>query len=352
MFSSSNPFPSSIHGLPPFLGQEKDGVFFNHHQFFTGEYYSFDHPPPPPLVKESGLQNPDHNNNNNNNNNNNMKLSDSLISPSRKRVAASKKDRHSKIFTAQGPRDRRVRLSIDISKKFFGLQDLLGFDKASKTLDWLFTRSKSAIKDLVEEMKHTSSSTLSDQCEEVFMEKSDTYLEKNGRKKKQVVPKGGINGGKRKKKMKITTQKHKSGLHVNLAARSQQRAEARLRARERTLEKLRIKKLENGVKNNAVGDGDYCYGFQSNCGNQIQSQSNHEVKIGESLTQKLPKPYSLLYNSQHNFVDSKDSRSQLIKNRLSHKFLNISHHKQLDPVISARYLIDAGMISMYTVSWM
>ncbi|XP_076920140.1 transcription factor TCP18-like [Bidens hawaiensis] len=310
MFSSSNPFPSSIHGLPPsssFLGQEKDGVFFNHHQFFTGEYYSFDHPPPPPPVKDSGLQNP----NINNNNNNNLKLSDSLISPSRKRVAASKKDRHSKIFTAQGPRDRRVRLSIDISKKFFGLQDLLGFDKASKTLDWLFTRSKAAIKDLVEEMKHTSSSTLSDQCEEVFMEKSDSYVEKNGRKKKQVVVAKAINGGKRKKK--IATQKHKSGVHVNLEARSQQRAEARLRARERTLEKLRFKKLENDAKNNVVGDGDgdYCYGLQSNCGNQIQSQSNHEVKIGEPLTQKLPKPYSLLYNSQHNFVDSKDSRSEL-----------------------------------------
>ncbi|XP_076883327.1 uncharacterized protein LOC143532067 [Bidens hawaiensis] len=305
MFSSSNPFPSSIHGLPPssiFLGQEEDGVFFNHHQFFTGEYYSFDHPPPPP-VKDSGLQNPE--NNNNNNNNNNLKLSDSLISPSRKRVAASKKDRHSKIFTAKGPRDRRVRLSIDISKKFFGLQDLLGFDKASKTLDWLFTRSKAAIKDLVEEMKHTSSSTLSDQCEEVFMEKSDNNnnLEKNGRKKKQVVV---AKGGKRKKK--ITSQKHKSGVHVNLEARSQLRAEARLRARERTLEKLRFKKLENDAKNNVVGD---YYGLQSNCGNQIQSQSNHEVKIGESLTHKLPKPYSLLYNSQHNFVDSKDSRSQL-----------------------------------------
>lgn len=230
MFSSSNPFPSSTHGFPPtsgiFFGQEKDGVnYFNHYPFFTGAACCFD-PPPPPTKESSGLiQNSD----------NNLNLSDSLISPSRKRVAASsKKDRHSKIFTAHGPRDRRVRLSIDISKKFFGLQDLLGFDKASKTLDWLFSKSKTAITDLVEEMKHTSSSTLSNQCEQVFMEKGD-YLEKKGKKKKPVA-------NKCVKKKKKITQKQKSGFHVNLGARNQLRAEARARARERTKEKMLVKK--------------------------------------------------------------------------------------------------------------
>nr|AXM05026.1 cycloidea-like protein [Tephroseris rufa] len=279
MFSSSNPFPSSTHGFPPtdsgiFFGQEKDGVFFNHYPFVTGAC-SFD---PLPPIKESS--------------DNNMNLSDSLISPSRKRVAASKKDRHSKILTAQGPRDRRVRLSIDISRKFFGLQDLLGFDKASKTLDWLFTKSKIAIKDLVEEMKHSSSSTISDQCEQVFMETID-HLKKKGIKKKQVAK--SVNGGKRK--IKKTTQKQKSGSLVNLGARKQLRVEARARARVRTIEKIRIKKLNLDVKN-VLGDTNYCY-LQSTCGNQDQSQSNNEVKIGESFVeQKLPKPYSLIYNSQ------------------------------------------------------
>ena len=55
---------------------------------------------------------------------------------------ATKKDRHSKIHTSQGLRDRRVRLSIEIARKFFDLQDMLGFDKASNTLDWLFTKSR------------------------------------------------------------------------------------------------------------------------------------------------------------------------------------------------------------------
>ncbi|KAK4768145.1 hypothetical protein SAY87_003286 [Trapa incisa] len=61
---------------------------------------------------------------------------------------SSKKDRHSKINTAQGLRDRRMRLSLDVARRFFDLQDMLGFDKASKTVEWLLTQSRSAIKEL------------------------------------------------------------------------------------------------------------------------------------------------------------------------------------------------------------
>nr|AMR68929.1 flower asymmetry transporter CYC2a [Chrysanthemum x morifolium] len=296
MFNSSNPFPSSCHGFHPpssfFSGQEKDGGY---HHPFVAQDCSFNHAPlpPPPPIKVSHLENYDKNNHNysNGHDHNHLNSSDSVISPPRKRVAASKKDRHSKIFTAQGPRDRRVRLSIDISKKFFGLQDLLGFDKASKTLDWLFTKSKTAIVDLVQEMKHTSSSNLSDQCEEVFMDKGN-QVEMKGKKKKGVAK--CFNVGKKKKK---TAQKQKFGFNVNVAARSQLRAEARARARVRTIEKMRIKKLFNDAKN-VIGDSNYCY---------LQSQSNPEVKIGESFVeQKIPKPYSLLYNTKHNHVESKE----------------------------------------------
>ncbi|NP_001234572.2 TCP transcription factor BRC1b [Solanum lycopersicum] len=69
------------------------------------------------------------------------------ISKNNKR--SSNKDRHSKINTARGPRDRRMRLSLDAARKFFRLQDLLGFDKASKTVEWLLTQSDSAIEELV-----------------------------------------------------------------------------------------------------------------------------------------------------------------------------------------------------------
>ncbi|KAG8047336.1 hypothetical protein GUJ93_ZPchr0008g12954 [Zizania palustris] len=66
----------------------------------------------------------------------------SVVAPRRRPFRT---DRHSKIRTAQGVRDRRMRLSVGVARDFFALQDKLGFDKASKTVDWLLTQSKQAI---------------------------------------------------------------------------------------------------------------------------------------------------------------------------------------------------------------
>ncbi|KAL8531622.1 hypothetical protein ACS0TY_008280 [Phlomoides rotata] len=74
------------------------------------------------------------------------------------RRRTGKKDRHSKICTAQGVRDRRMRLSLQVARKFFDLQDMLGYDKASKTIEWLFTKSKKAIKDLINEHTQANNS--------------------------------------------------------------------------------------------------------------------------------------------------------------------------------------------------
>nr|XP_011467828.1 PREDICTED: transcription factor CYCLOIDEA [Fragaria vesca subsp. vesca] len=113
-------------------------------------------------------------------------------------VVAVKKDRHSKIFTAQGFRDRRVRLSINVAREFFDLQDLLGFDKASTTLEWLLRKSKNAIKDLEKsKCKNSFSSSSTSECDVVLEDNLD----------------------KRMRKMK-------------------ERAKARARARERTREKM------------------------------------------------------------------------------------------------------------------
>nr|AXM05051.1 cycloidea-like protein [Aster indicus] len=157
---------------------------------------------------------------------------------------SAKKDGHSKIYTAQGPRDRRVRLSIEISRKFFCLQDLLGFDKASKTLDWLFNKSKNAIKELVEETNHcSSSSSVGDQLKVNFLEAIKGGMNeenKLGQKNKSVMK--CFNGKKRKKES---------------VSRDQSRAMARARARERTREKMQIKKLDNQLNTLAPYDFDY-----------------------------------------------------------------------------------------------
>ncbi|KAG6418175.1 hypothetical protein SASPL_120375 [Salvia splendens] len=136
---------------------------------------------------------------------------------------ASKKDRHSKIDTAQGPRDRRVRLSIGVARKFFDLQENLGFDKPSKTLDWLLTKSETAIQDL-EVMKERDAAAAgggSSECE--------------------------VDSGENGADLKHNSVK---------AAAKESRAKARARARERTREKMCIKKL-NETRNSINTASDF-----------------------------------------------------------------------------------------------
>ncbi|XP_073305975.1 transcription factor CYCLOIDEA-like [Primulina huaijiensis] len=146
-----------------------------------------------------------------------------------------KKDRHSKIVTSQGPRDRRVRLSIGMARKFFDLQEMLAFDKPSKTLEWLLTKSKAAIKELVQ-LKRSDASTctnksISSPSEfEVIELENGNYLDadSNG----NLVPTNTYRCRKAKDPQQDV---------LNLAKES--RAKARARARERTREKLCMKKL-------------------------------------------------------------------------------------------------------------
>ncbi|XVF50654.1 hypothetical protein PTKIN_Ptkin04bG0119200 [Pterospermum kingtungense] len=76
------------------------------------------------------------------------KSQDSTDQQMQRKRSSSKRDRHSKINTAKGPRDRRMRLSLDVARDFFGLQDLLGYDKASRTVEWLLIQAKPEIKKL------------------------------------------------------------------------------------------------------------------------------------------------------------------------------------------------------------
>nr|ACY82352.1 transcription factor CYC1D [Oreocharis dinghushanensis] len=146
-----------------------------------------------------------------------------------------KKDRHSKIVTSQGPRDRRVRLSIGIARKFFDLQEMLGFDKPSKTLEWLLTKSKVAIKDLVHRKKSSSARSTSSpsECEVVLngeaFENGSCLLGADSKRKSASMNANKSKGAK-------------DPTHSAFLAK-ESRAKARARARERTKEKMCIRKL-------------------------------------------------------------------------------------------------------------
>ncbi|KAL8475831.1 hypothetical protein ACS0TY_028478 [Phlomoides rotata] len=58
------------------------------------------------------------------------------------------KDRHSKVCTVKGLRDRRVRLSVPTAIQLYDLQDRLGLNQPSKVVDWLLHAAKHEIDEL------------------------------------------------------------------------------------------------------------------------------------------------------------------------------------------------------------
>lgn len=58
------------------------------------------------------------------------------------------KDRHSKVCTIRGLRDRRVRLSVPTAIQLYDLQDRLGVSQPSKVVDWLLENAKHEIDEL------------------------------------------------------------------------------------------------------------------------------------------------------------------------------------------------------------
>ncbi|XAR63885.1 hypothetical protein NMG60_11024027 [Bertholletia excelsa] len=161
-----------------------------------------------------------------------------------------KKDRHSKIQTAHGPRDRRMRLSLGVAREFFNLQDLLKFDKASKTVEWLLIQSRPAIKQLRKglidpHLKHSNSSVVDansassiSECEVVSSGSIDDSCPELIR---TVKGRTSTNSSAKAKKLKSGSGRasRKSAFHHPFAKESREKARARARERTRNIEKQR-----------------------------------------------------------------------------------------------------------------
>ncbi|XP_040378693.1 transcription factor TB1 [Oryza brachyantha] len=157
-------------------------------------------------------------------------------------AAAARKDRHSKICTAGGMRDRRMRLSLDVARKFFALQDMLGFDKASKTVQWLLNMSKAAIREI-----------MSDDASSVCEEDGSSSLSVDGKQHSNPADAGG--GGEHKgahnhsngkkpakpRRAAATPKPPRRLANAHPVPDKESRAKARERARERTREKNRMR---------------------------------------------------------------------------------------------------------------
>ncbi|CAL0330544.1 unnamed protein product [Lupinus luteus] len=140
---------------------------------------------------------------------------------------SGKRDRHSKINTAKGLRDRRMRLSLLVAKRFFSLQDMLGFDKASKTVEWLLNQAKVEINQLAREKNvhhhHVNSASSTSECTEAVSSLDEIAASGNQEKAKGVT-----------KRRRIKVCRKSAFKYVG----KESREKARQRARERTREKM------------------------------------------------------------------------------------------------------------------
>ncbi|KAI4302575.1 hypothetical protein MLD38_038302 [Melastoma candidum] len=185
-------------------------------------------------------------------------------------MRSSKKDRHSKITTARGPRDRRMRLSLEVAREFFDLQDMLGFDTASKTVEWLISQSKSAIKEIFRKVKASDGSGTADSfafdCEIGY----DHNSEDDGRD----PTKESSANQKPSNMVRKPRQPKKSYSHQRSSSTTREsRNQARERARERTFEKMWKRTLESSRSNLMRLEN----GEESSCNQTGKTGSNLEI---------------------------------------------------------------------------
>lgn len=204
------------------------------------------------------------------------------------RRRTGKKDRHSKICTAQGVRDRRMRLSVQIARKFFDLQDLLGFDKASKTIEWLFSKSKGAIKEVTRNLPRVNHGCSVDTKAVVEDQESDVHKEDKGKGIEVLV--GVLNEENDKSGKKAASyDPHQA---------KESRDKARERARARTKEKMMIRGLGDWKEDDLEG----------NPNNSLDHENFHGTASANSSTSRA----ILGFQTNPGVSDGADSNNKLM----------------------------------------
>lgn len=277
-----------------------------------------------------------------------------LSSSSLGRKRGSKKDRHSKIFTRQGPRDRRMRLSLEIARKFFNLQDMLGFDKASKTVDWLMTQSRPAIKHLSRDLprangtaKSSVSSASEGEVESGFDESpGNPNLDNRKVKAKEAALKA--KGSSRSSRKAAFNPLSKEG-----------RAIARARARERTkTKKLMNRRVEEEYSDQLPNPNSY----DQYDHNQFTSLSPHETGDKKSSSAELlpdvEEPPSLSLDHQSSLHDTVDDSLSIFHqyhpqagvNSISDDLISLQNNDMVINLLQENWDMDVGRPNLsYTI---
>ncbi|KAK7292107.1 hypothetical protein RIF29_07809 [Crotalaria pallida] len=205
------------------------------------------------------------------------------------RRRSSKRDRHSKIKTAKGLRDRRMRLSLEVAKRFFGLQDMLGFDKASKTVEWLLNQAKLEIKQLAardnnlillhhdHDHHRVNSASSTSECTTEAVSSLDEVAVVSGNQE-QLVNNNNKGGKKRRRVVKVC---RKSALKQ---VDKESRGKARERARERTKMKMKMRMMRSRMLAAADADDEsmQCNDNNDDEGANHNNNNLNQLAVGSS----------------------------------------------------------------------
>lgn len=154
--------------------------------------------------------------------------------------ASGGKDRHSKVLTSKGLRDRRVRLSVSTAIQFYDLQDRLRVDQPSKAVEWLLKAASKSIDELpaINTSYPDTPKQLSDEKRPRLMDSAEVELDGDFNTNYQQQQHVSLS-----KSACSSNSETSKGSGLSLT-RSESRVKARERARERRAEKEKEKESE------------------------------------------------------------------------------------------------------------
>ncbi|KAK3204647.1 hypothetical protein Dsin_018693 [Dipteronia sinensis] len=199
--------------------------------------------------------------------------------------ASGGKDRHSKVWTSKGLRDRRVRLSVTTAIQFYDLQDRLGYDQPSKAVEWLIKAAADSISELpslnspfpdtpkqLSDEKRASEGTDQQGFDSVELD-GDPYNQHNQSSHNHL--------SLTKSACSSTSETSKgSGLSLSRSEQRVNRVKARERARVRVKEKEKDNESSRGVANTNEHNHHHHHCHHQNVNHISQSSSFTELLTG------------------------------------------------------------------------
>ncbi|XP_033510040.1 transcription factor TCP2-like [Nicotiana tomentosiformis] len=193
--------------------------------------------------------------------------------------ASGGKDRHSKVWTSKGLRDRRVRLSVNTAIQFYDLQDRLGCDQPSKAVEWLLKAAAPSIAELPPLEGFPDAQQLSDE------KRSSAGVEPGFDAADVELDDDDPNFNQQQQQPCSSNSETSKGSGLSLS-RSESRIKARGRANERAVEKKKEKEKESDHHQNMHPSSSFTELLAGGMSNNNNNNNNRNTSPIHQNTQR------------------------------------------------------------------